>query len=117
MKFTKIILSFAFLFLTGYAIAQTKPDSYAIVRVYEGSIIYSDYTQIIISYEDGKSETIKIPGYNRGSKSEKPNFAEINGIIVKTLNRMIDEGYKILGTGNLNYGDIQITSYTMEKIK
>lgn len=108
MKFFRIAFFAALLMLVchGFSMAQSELNPYALVRIVESS---PEFSKIMICYEDGKTEKIALPAMDKSD-----NTAERMGVITKTLNQMVDKGYKIVSVATTG---VNTTTYTMEKVK
>jgi hypothetical protein len=115
MKFSKIVLSVLFVFSSiVFVNSQTVPTEYALVSVMQNSS--KELSKIIITYEDGKSTKLDLPVMASPLKGDAyiNSLIEMNSQIVKTLNEMVGNGYRIVSTHGNGLGFV---TYTMEKIK
>lgn len=114
MRFSKITLSFLFVLVSNiFVFSQNQVNKYALVNVHP--YVNSDLSKIVITYEDGKTESISLPVMASPVKPEAylNSQIETNTQIVKTLNEMGGKGYKIISTHAIG----PTVTYVMEKIE
>lgn len=89
------------------AAPAAKPGDICVVRNTIGSAAWS---KILTTYPDGSTEVVKLSNF------DPQNFVHNNEVLTEVLNKVTDEGYKLVSTnGGGSGGGFVISYYVFEK--
>jgi len=110
-KHISLLLLFIF-FMAGVSLAQSK-NGYVTMVVTQCFNASGGKNNIIITHGEGNPEQIDLPNLKMGFVNWSENAEAIN----KEMNKLKEEGYKIITSNahSLSQGSIMVTTYVFSK--